>query len=149
MEAYLTCGINAKSPYFDFLIEIEKINIKDLIVENRDINPNIKLNKFQVLAEVFNNAHGDLLIGNAIKSIEDLLNLKRELGVHFNKIRKFFLKENDSYSAYKTFYSDHSRWLDYSPEFVKLKQEEHNLELRKLAKQLEQEGIEVIVIDSV
>lgn len=143
MKVFFTSGIKSTDSYFDFLIDVKRINIKDLILQKKVEVPGLKLNKFQVIAEYIQNTEKDVMIGNVVNTREDFKNLKRELELRgaWNRVYKVFLKENDSYSKYKNIYSEHSKWLDYSPEYVKAKQDEHNIELKELAVLIKKEEI--------
>lgn len=44
-------------------------------------------------------------------------------------------------------YKDHSRWLDYSPEFIEIKNKEYGEELAKLINRIQEDGIDIEFIE--
>ena len=146
MNIYLTTGIDATDSYFNYMVRFKRVNIKDLVLTKKTNTPSIRYNKFQVIIDFIKETMGNVLIGNAINSIEDFRKLEKELELNSLKVHKIFIKNNDSYSKYKTLYSNHSNWLDYSPEYIKSKQEEYNLELKRLGQLIKEKGIDLVHI---
>lgn len=146
MEVMITSGINATDKYFDFLEQVIRVNIRDLVLESRTINPNEKYDKFDIVTDFIRRCKGDVLIGNIVNSYKDFLHLQEKIAGSNIKVKKAYIKYDDSYDDYKILYEKHSRWLDYSPDYIRLKQEEHNRELEKLGDFLKSESIEVIYI---
>ena len=146
MKIYFTTGISVTDSYFDFLAETQRIDIRDLVVQEKAINPKSKRNKFEITAAFLTNSLDDVLIANLLNSKDDFYLLKEVLEQKRGNVYKFFFKKNDSYSKYKEHYKEHSRWMDYAPAYIKAKQDEYNSKIDILVSTIVSENIDFEMI---
>lgn len=123
--------------------DVNRLEVKDLIIAYRREHPTHLLNKIDVL--VMNlDSKMDYLIGQPISSREEYSEFKKKLLNKKIEIVKFFIKPIDTYTEYKKQHDIvSSHWLDYHPDYVKEQDRLVNEELKKLAKVLEADGVEV------
>jgi len=138
--------------YFDGFLNYEKINIGD-IVKQEEINLKpFELEKIRgkIVAEQIRRVEKDLLIGFAIKSRKDLKTVlelsesKKDdvIKIYFDKGKR----KKAAIEKYKKDYSLHSRWLDYSPEYVENSYREFDNIVEKIKAYAIENGIEITAI---
>ena len=143
MKLYFVFGADTKDDFFNSYQDLEKLEIRDLMIAADRINPSDEVNKIDVLIERLMAVRCDCLIGQPIGTRKDYRELKEKLIGTDIQITKFFIKPVDYYSEYKVKYNQYSNWMDYHPDYVKEQDVKQNKELEILVKELEADGVEV------
>jgi len=123
-KIYLTINLNVNDECFDNLNDCSKKNIREIFNQKQVNQKSFELEKIRgkVVAQEIIENETNLLIGFAVKSrydLETILELIRDKKIRISCI--FFddgERKRAAINKYKKDYSLHSRWLDYSPEFV-------------------------------
>ncbi|TNE55375.1 MAG: hypothetical protein EP338_03675 [Bacteroidetes bacterium] len=101
--------------------------------------------KGSLIKEYLEKRNCNQVIGFAIKDLNEYINLKEKLvNCNFN-LRKvlFGVWPSSKFEKYEQNFSTHSRWLDYSPEDVKLMTNEELKQYQTLESHLIQDSIEI------
>ncbi len=139
---YLTIDINVNDKYFDKFSNCDKLNIKDIIEAKELTLAPFELERIrgEIVAKRIRKSKEDILIGFAIKTVEELKTVLDESEGKTKNIYKIYLgsweRRKAEIDRFKRDYSKHSRWLDYSPEFIEnsyLKFDEKIAEVLKYA----------------
>ncbi len=148
----LTIDIDVNDECFDDFLNFEKINIGDIIMgEKISLEPfELEEVRGKIVAKRIRKVEKNLLIGFAIKNRNDLkivLELSERKKEYIFKV--YFdndKRKNATIEKYKKDYSLHSRWLDYSPEYVENSYKEFDNEVEKIKVYAIENKIEIISI---
>lgn len=149
---YLTINIDVTDSCFDKFTDCEKINIGDVIKENKKLLRPFELEKIRgkVVADAILENEKNLLIGFAIKSHEDLKTVLELAGGEKENIFKIYFdngkRKKAAIEKYKKDYSLHSRWLDYSPEYVENSYIEFDKKIKEIKKYAIGKRVELISV---
>ncbi|MDX2164363.1 MAG: hypothetical protein SFW07_02985 [Gammaproteobacteria bacterium] len=125
-----------------------RVNIGDLFVN--PISPQELTSTFKIncILNFLKAKDMNVLIGYAFHSYEEFIDLKNRLHEIGLKITKIFIgidKENDD--SYRKFYEQHSRWLDYHPDYIEEEQNKHRAELLNLANKIKAYAIDFQIVE--
>jgi hypothetical protein len=148
----LTIDINVNDKCFNDFFNYEKINIGD-IVKQEEINLKpLELQRIRgkIVAKQIRKIKKDLLIGFAIRNQDDLKTVLELSGSQEEDVFKIYFdngkRKKAAIEKYKRDYSLHSRWLDYSPEFVEHSYREFGEEVENIKIYATENMIELIAI---
>mgnify|MGYP001797391998 FL=1 len=149
---YLTIDINVNDKYFDGLSNFDKLNIKDIIEDKRLTLDPFELENIrgEIVAERIRKNKENILIGFAIRTVEELKKILADSGDETENIYKIYLggegRRKAEIDRYKRDYSKHSRWLDYSPEYIENSYLEFDEKIAEVIKYAIGNKIEVVSI---
>ena len=149
---YLTIDINVNDKYFDGLSNFDKLNIKDIIEDKRLTLDTFELENIrgEIVAERIRKNKENILIGFAIRTVEELKKILADSGDETENIYKIYLggegRRKAEIDRYKRDYSKHSRWLDYSPEYIENSYLEFDEKIAEVIKYAIGNKIEVVSI---
>lgn len=90
----------------------------------------------------------NVILGYAVNNAMEYSDLKRMLNGKSFQITQAYIRYIGNYQKYSEEYSKHSRWLDYSPDYIKSREQEYNQELHQLITTLRADNIEIINIEA-
>ena len=149
---YLTIDIIVNDKYFDGLLNFDKLNIKDIIEDKRlTLDPFEQENiRGEIVAERIRKNKENILIGFAIRTVEELKKILADSGDETENIYKIYLggegRRKAEIDIYKRDYSKDSRWLDYSPEYIENSYLEFDEKIAEVIKYAIGNKIEVVSI---
>lgn len=143
-KIYITIGIDIEKDFFRTLKVTARYSIGDLI----DMYPDRITYPFGFKPDVvlffLDNSMGDVLIENAIDTESEYIRLSGELATRNCTIGGAFISiEKADNADFRSFYEQHSRWLDYTPEAIEQISEEYHRELLQLIKRMKEDGIRI------
>lgn len=149
-KIYLTINIDATDPCFDQMSDITKINLGDIIKAQRILLKPGELEEIrgQIVADYMLKSEENVLIGFGILSQVDLMTVLNALGQVSGMVIQLFAdngtRKEAAIETYKTDYAPHSRWLDYSPEYVEHAYLEFDKKIEVIEQYSLEQGIEFI-----
>jgi hypothetical protein len=147
-KIFLTTNLDAMSVPQQGTDTPLRVNIGNLLVNPtspQELTPTFKIN---CILNFLKAGNTNVIIGHAFRSYEEFIELKNRLHEVELKITKIFIgvdKENDD--SYRKFYEQHSRWLDYHPDYIEEEQKKYRTELFNLADKLKAEAVEFQIIE--
>lgn len=119
----------------------ECIDIGELV--SKAISQGVKPSKMELIVDFLKSRCSNVLLGYAINNQDDYIQLKKALiGSDYN-IKEAFLKKSITSGNYEESYRKHSNWMDYSPEYIKSKEEHYNKETQQILNVLSEDGVYV------
>ena len=149
---YLTININVNDKCFENLTDFEKINIGEIVKGKQMILKPFELEKIRakLVVEVILENESNILIGSAIGNTQDLLTIFEILKEQEMSVSRIYFdngtRSNAVIEKYKKDYALHSRWLDYTPEYVEQSYNEFNKEIEEIKNNAIENRIEIIAI---
>lgn len=148
----LTIDLNVNDKCFDDFLNYEKMDIGD-IVKQEEINLKafeLEEIRGEIVVEQIRKVEKNLLIGFAIKKRNDLKTVMELSNKEEEYVFKIYFdngnRKNAAIEKYKKDYSLHSRWLDYSPEYVENSYRESDNEIEKIKVYAIENKIEITAI---
>ncbi len=127
---------------------MKKIDFSEIIALYPELLSNPINCKPKAIIKYIDDSEGDLIIGNGIDNVPEYNELRMEINHRGIKIIKMVFKyPTYSLSKYKQQYSQHARWMDYSPEAAEEIAKEYINQIHLLEEQVKKDGINVEVID--
>jgi hypothetical protein len=125
-----------------------RVNIGDLFVN--PISPQELTSTFKIncILNFLKAEARNVLVGHAFRNYEEFIELKNGLHEIELKITKIFIGfDKEGGDFYRKFYEQHSRWLDYHPDYIEEEQKKYWAELFNLANKLKAEAVEFQIIE--
>jgi hypothetical protein len=147
-KIFLTTNLDAMSVPQQETDTFLRVNIGDLLVNTTSPQELTSTFKINCILNFLKTKDMNVLIGHAFLSYEEFIDLKNRLHEIELKITKIFIgvdKENDD--SYRKFYEQHSRWLDYHPDYIEEEQKKYRTELFNLANKLKAEAVDFQIIE--
>lgn len=147
-KIFLTTNLDAMSVPQQETDTFLRVNIGDLLVNPispEELTPAFKIN---CILNFLKAEARNVLFGYAFRSYDEFIELKNGLHEVKLKITKIFIgidKEGDD--SYRRFHEQHSRWLDYHPDYIEEEQKKYRTELFNLANKLKAEAVNFQIIE--
>lgn len=141
----LAIGLSAKEVkiHSDNFIQVD---IGELVSNALSKGTSFDMSKADLIQNFLAQNDSNVILGYAVNNAKEYSDLKRMLNGSF-QITQAYIRYIGNYQKYSEEYSKHSRWLDYSPDYIKSREQEYNQELHQLIAALRTDSIEIINIE--
>ena len=119
----------------------ECIDIGDLV--SKAISQGVKVSKTELIIDFIKTRNSNILLGYAVNNQNDYIGLKKALIGSNYFIKEAFIKKNVTLGNYKESYQKHTNWMDYSPEYIHSKEDQHQKETQLILNALKEDGVNV------
>ena len=143
----LAIGLSAKEVkvHSDNFLQVD---VGELVSSALSQGTSFDVSKTDLIQNFLTQNDSDVILGYAVNNAAEYSDLKQMLNGRSYQITQAYIRHKGDYQKYSEEYSKHSRWLDYSPDYIKSREQEYNQELHQLIATLRKDSIEIINIET-
>jgi hypothetical protein len=124
-----------------------QVDIGELVSNTLSKGTSFDMSKTDLIQNFLTQNDSNVILGYAVDNAMEYSDLKQMLNGKSFQITQAYIRYIGNYQKYSEEYSKHSRWLDYSPDYIKSREQEYNQELHQLIDILRTDSIEIINIE--
>jgi hypothetical protein len=143
----LAIGLSAKEVkiHSDNFLQVD---VGELVSNALSQGTSFDVSKTDLIQNFLTQNDSDVILGYAVNNAAEYSDLKQMLRDRSYQITQAYIRHKGDYQKYSEEYSKHSRWLDYSPDYIQSREQEYNQELHQLITTLRKDSIEIINIEA-
>lgn len=125
-----------------------KVDVGELVSNALSKGTSFDINKTDLIQNFLTQNDSNVILGYAVNNAAEYSDLKQMLNGRSYQLTQAYIRYKGNYQKYSEEYSKHSRWLDYSPDYIQSREQEYNQELHQLITTLRTDNIEIINIEA-